>query len=121
MGKALKILDALRFAYLGAWGVLFYLHATLNPSVPQVELLWYWGWLALCPLLLAQQAFQLKGEDSWQFKLPPVIVAALVVVFLVMFDLPWGFDTPLMTVPFGLSLVLIMGWYVIRDLDRGRQ
>ena len=121
MERVLKILDALSFAYVGALGLLLYLHATLTPSVPQVEQLlsWAsWGWI---PIVLVREALQPKGADGWQFRLPPVILAALVVVFLVIFHLPWGFDTPLMMVPFGLSIVLIGGWQAIRGLDRSRQ
>jgi len=117
---ALKILNVLRFVCLGAWGVLLYLHATLNPSVPEVEQLRWWTFMGFLLIMIVGPFFTPQSQrSSFHPDISPALSGSIVVLatgFIVAVALGWGFSqTTDLVVPVLVAiLTLAAAWLVFR-------
>jgi hypothetical protein len=122
MERARKILDALSFAYLGAFAILLYLHATLNPNMDEVERLLSWAEFGWIPFTLGMAFLTPSHKDAWRLEMTPALIGAIVVVvggIAALAAMAWGlipaaFNTPLMVVPF----CLVVAWPAARFASR---
>jgi len=125
MERAEKVYDALCQAGTGAFLVLFYLHRSLEPQVPEVERLWSWavpGWLLS---MLLGLFFMPKDADGKRARLSPAVIGGIAVIAIPVgivvavtyglgLSLPWYLNTPLMALP----LCLVVAWFAARSVSR---